>query len=401
MKKSTLIAFIIPLIYSFSAIGQSTPQLQTVMDGLARPWSMDFFNENEALIAEKEGNLLRVNLETKSKIIIQSFPKDLFKNFDYDSSQHRLYTYPGNLKDGTKNLMFNGGIFQVLLDPNFKTNNFIYVSYVSEKEKNKFYGTKVIRAKLIENKLTEIKEIFIATPYSDGLFHFGGGMAFGADGKLYLTMGERLFTEGHEPEVPIAQDLTDKRGKIYRINSDGSIPKDNPDFGENAPKGLYAVGIRAAQGLTLNKETGQIWFSEHGTNQGDEINVLKPGANYGWPIKTSGTYRGPTFVPPKMENTIFTNPIWYWKQTVAPTGLTFYTGNEFPEWRGNLIIPGLSGGSLWRVVIAGETVKSMEQLFIDQPIRLRKAVQSPEGKLYLLTDEPNGRILRVMISEEN
>lgn len=395
MKKTTLVSCIFLLTYSFSVIGQSTPQLQIITDGLARPWSMDFFNENEVLVAEKEGSLLRVNLETKSKAVITGFPNDLFKSFDYDSSQHRLYTYPGSLPNGTKNLTYNGGIFQVLLDPNFKTNSFIYVSYVSEKEKNKLYATKVIRAKLAGNSLTEIKEIFIATPYSDGLFHFGGGMVFGADGKLYLTMGERLFTEGHEPEVPIAQDLTDKRGKIYRINSDGSIPEDNPDFGKNAPEGLYAVGIRAAQGLALNKETGQIWFSEHGTNQGDELNVLKARANYGWPIKTSGTYRSPTFTPPKMENTVFTDPVLYWKQTVAPTGLTFYSGHEFPEWQGNLIVPGLSGGSLWRVVLDGETVKSMEQLFIDQPIRLRKAIQSPEGKLYLLTDDPNGRIIQV------
>ena len=309
-----------------------------------------------------------------------------------DKEKFEYGIFPKNA-DGYKT-KYNAGIFEVLLDPDFKKNNWIYVSYVSQNEEEKS-TTKIIRAKLKNDELTEIQTLFVATPYSHGLFHYGGGMTFGDDGKLYFTIGERLFHEILEPEIPVAQDLKDKRGKIYRINSDGSIPDDNPNFGEGAVKGIYAVGIRAAQGITKHPQTGKIWFSEHGTIQGDEINVLEKGANYGWAVITSGKFRYKDYQPPKMERTDFTMPIWYWLHTVAPTGLTFYTGEEFPLWKNNLIVPGLSRGSLWRLTLEGETIKSAEELFLDDRVRTRKAEMSPEGKLYILTDENNGRIIQI------
>ena len=219
-------------------------------------------------------------------------------------------------------------------------------------------------------------------------------MTFGGDGKLYFTIGERLFNEKSEPSFPIAQNVQDKRGKIYRINPDGTIPKDNPNFGAAAIPGLYAVGIRAAQGITYNATTKKIWFSEHGTHQGDEINILTSGANYGWPLKTTGKYRYSEYQPPVVNDTL-TDPVWSWLQTVAPTGLVFYTGDEFPSWKNNLLVGGLSRGSLWRMVLDGDVVKSAEELFVDDRKRLRKVVQSPGGKLYLLTDEMNGMLIRI------
>ncbi len=368
------------------------PKKETIIDNLKRPWSMDFISEEEVIVAEKDGDLVRVNLSTKEKSRIKGFPTDLADSIMMDKDKFAFGVFPKDA-DGYKT-KYNAGIFEILIDPNFKENNWIYVSYVSQNEEEKS-TTKIIRAKLIADSLSEIQTLFVATPYSHGLFHYGGGMTFGDDGHLYFTIGERLFNEISQPEIPVAQDLKDKRGKIYRLRPDGSIPADNPDFGEGAIKGMYAVGIRAAQGITKHPQTGKIWFSEHGTVQGDEINLLEKGANYGWPIITSGKYRHNDYQPPKMEERTFTNPVWYWSHTVAPTGLTFYTGEEFPLWKNNLIVPGLSRGSLWRLTLDGETLKSAEELFLDDRVRARKVAVSPQGKLYILTDEPNGRIIRI------
>lgn len=372
------------------------PSKETIIDGLSRPWSMAFLSEGEILLSEKDGNLLRIDLASKEKFPIKGFPEDRIDSLLYRKADYKPGVYPSKMHDGIKET-FNAGILEVRLDPDFESNKNIYVSYVSKGEEGS--TTKVIRAQLENDSLKNIKTVLLALPYSHGMYHYGGGMTFGPNGRLYVTVGERLFNEDNQPEIPIAQDLTDRRGKIYRLNSDGSIPEDNPDFGPDAIPGLYATGIRAAQGITVEPRTGSIWFSEHGTNQGDEINVLKKGANYGWPIVTTGTYRGDKFEPRKVEGTVYADPVWYWKHTVAPTGLTFYTGDEFPEWKNNLIIPGLSRGSLWRIRIEGETVKSMEELFLDDRQRSRKAVQSPEGKLYILTEDmanrKNGKIIRI------
>ncbi|QCX01538.1 PQQ-dependent sugar dehydrogenase [Aggregatimonas sangjinii] len=372
------------------------PKKETVIDGLARPWSMAFISEEEVLLSEKDGDLLRIDLRTKEKFPIQGFPTDRMDSLHYRKADYTPGTFPARLEDNIK-VTFNAGILEVVLDSDYKDNQRLYISYVSKGPGGS--TTKVIRATLQNDSLQNCTPLLVALPYSHGLFHYGGGMTFGPDGKLYVTVGERLFNEDNQPEVPIAQDLADTRGKIYRLNPDGSIPEDNPDFGTDAVPGLYASGIRAAQGITVEPQTGKLWFSEHGTRQGDEINVLKEGANYGWPVITTGKYRGEAYSPEKIVGTVYTNPQWYWLQTVAPTGLTFYTGEEFPSWKNNLIVPGLSRGSLWRIRLEGETIKSMEELFIDDRQRSRKAVQSPEGKLYILTEdmkEPkNGKIIRI------
>lgn len=355
---------------------KTTPIKEVILDGLQHPWSIAFLSEDEALIAEKDGNLLRASFSSKTKKVIKGFPKDLV-----DSIRIR---YRGD----------NSGIFEVVLDPDFEKNHHIYLSYAA-KQHGKGSTTKVIRAILQKDSLQEIKTILEASPYTKEYFHYGGGMTFGADKKLYITIGERLFREIDEPALPIAQNIKDKRGKIYRLHPDGSIPEDNPDFGEHAIPGLYAIGIRAAQGITLQPETGAIWFSEHGTIQGDEVNVLKAGANYGWPIVTTGGYRSKEYDPPKLEDVLFTDPIWYWKHTVAPTGLLFYTGDEFPEWKNDLLVSGLSRGSLWRFRVEKHSIRSAEELFVNDRVRSRKIAQSPAGTLYMLTDEKNGKIIRI------
>ena len=351
------------------------PVKETILEGLKRPWSIAFISEDEVLISEKEGDLVKYNLVKKEKTSITGFPTDMADSIGF--------YHPGD----------NTGKFEVLLDPDFKNNKFIYLSYAAQTAKGK--TTKIIRAVLDNGSLQQIKTLFVAEPYTWERVHYGGGMIFGNDGKLYFTIGERIFTEKDEPALPIAQNIEDKRGKIYRINSDGSVPKDNPDFGNKATPGLYATGIRASQGLALENNTNKIWFSEHGTHQGDEINVLKPGANYGWPVKTTGRYRFAEYAPQPIPGTSYAEPVWSWLQTVAPTGLHFYSGNEFAAWNGNLLIGGLSRGSLWRMVIEGEKIKTAEELFTDDRLRIRKVVQSPMGKLYILTDDLNGKLIRI------
>lgn len=368
------------------------PQKETVLEGLNKPWSIAFISENEAIIAEKDATLTRVNLLTKEKQPISGLPNDVARAVLIDTAEHRNGVFPAQAHGQMHS--FNAGWFQVLLDPDFKQNGYVYLSYAAENRKRES-TTKVIRGELKGGKLSKVETIFVAEPYSHGLFHYGGGMIFGNDGKLYITIGERNFFEHLNPNLPLAQDIKDKRGKVIRLNPDGTIPLDNPDFGPDAIKGLYALGIRASQGLTIDPQSGLIWFSEHGTLQGDELNIMEAGANYGWPNKTTGRYRTQNYKPKEVENTIFKDPVFYWDHTVAPTGLVFYNGPEFPQWKNNLIVPGLSKGSLWRMVIDQNQITSAEELFINDRVRLRKAALSPSGQLYLLTDEENGKLIRV------
>ena len=372
---------------------KSNPEKEIIMEGLKKPWSMTFIDENQVLITEKDGDLLKINVKTKERDVISGLPNDIARAIQIDTSMHPWGVYPSSA-DGTVQ-SYNAGWFQVLLDSDFENNHWIYISYASMNE-SKESALKVVRGKLVDNNLTQIEILLFAGPYSHGLFHYGGGMTFGADGKLYIATGERNLFEHHNPALPLAQDITDKRGKIFRLNSDGSIPGDNPDFGPNALPGLYAIGIRATQGLILNKVTSDIWFTDHGTIQGDELNLLSAGANYGWPYKTSGKYRSKDYNPNYSNEMAFLDPVYYWSQTIAPTGLAIYHGNEFPQWADNILVPGLSKGSLWRIEMYDERVQSMEELFIGDRVRLRKVVVSPRGKIYLLTDEENGKIIQVV-----
>ena len=340
---------------------------ETVLDELKSPWGMAFISADDVLITEKEGGLVLANVRTGERRMIAGLPSDLYDRVRSEAP------------------FDNSGLFDVALDPDFATDRWVYLSYSAQTGDG--LTTKVVRARLIDDALRDMQTLLVAAPFTKGQYvHYGGGLAFGSDGALYITIGERIFNERDNPALPIAQDVADRRGKVYRLNRDGSIPPDNPDFGENAVPGLYAVGIRAAQGLTLNAATGELWFSEHGSRQGDEINRLRPGANYGWPIVTTGGYRNADYAPPPAGDTAFSEPFWSWRQTVAPTGLAFYAGEIFPEWRGDLFVSGLSRGSFWRFDFEDGRIVAVEELFVDDRIRSRDVAVAPDGALYMLTD---------------
>ena len=391
MGRSTMIALFLLAGGAASASAQALSRT-VVVDGLKSPWSIAFLSATEALITEKEGGVLRADLTTGRTAPIAGVPEDLVDDIRAEAR------------------FDNGGLFDIVLDPAFAENSWVYLAYAAKSEAGG-RTTKVIRARLAGEALEDHETLLEATPYTDEeYFHYGGGLTFGADGKLYVTVGERIFNETSNPALPIAQDPLDRRGKIYRLNPDGSAPADNPDFGPDAPLGLYATGVRAPQGVTLHPETGEIWFSEHGSRQGDEINRLEAGANYGWPIVTTGGYRNEDYQPPERLGQTFVEPVWSWAQTVAPTGLVFYDGPEFPQWRGDLFVAGLARGSLWRLNFEAGSIVSVEELFVHDRVRSRKVALSPDGGLYMLTDtllrtgadggleytgEPGGQLLRL------
>ena len=370
----------------------ANPVKELVLDDLKRPWSMAFLSEDEALITEKDGHLLKVNLSSLERTIIQGIPEDRVDSVLTKPSDATSLHYPQGIQAGIKTT-FNEGLLDVVLDPAFSDNKRLFLTYVSMADSGT--TTRLISATLENDSLSNIEPILLALPHSDGSFHYGGAIAFGQDSKLYVSVGDRLFSEANQPSLPVAQDVSDRRGMIYRFNADGSIPKDNPDLDPDGVPGAFAYGIRNVQGITTHPISGDLWFTEHGTIQGDELNVLQAGANYGWPFRTTGRYRARGYAPTIPDGLTFTPPRWYWQHTVAPTGLVFYTGTEFPEWKNNLLVTGLSRGSMWRFRIEKGEVKSAEELFTNQRDRTRNIVQSPQGVLYILTDAPNGKLFRI------
>lgn len=324
---------------------------------------MAFLPGGDMLVTEKDGGLVRVAP---------------------DGSKRQIAGLPADLDNVRQDPRDNSGLFDVVLHPDFAANGRIYFSYSGKGPGGT--ATHLATARLAGDALEDVSTIFAATPYSADRFHYGGALLVGRDGMLYLAVGERHFNERNNPVLPAAQDPEDRRGKFHRFTLGGAP----------AP-GLFASGIRAVQGMAQDT-AGNIWFTEHGSVAGDEINILQEGANYGWPIATSGAYRNTEWKPGKtLEGAAYTPPAFTWgrETTVAPTGLTVYSGKAFPEWRGDLIIGGLSRGNLLRADIDGGKVVSVEPLMADQPVRIRNAKQGPEGSLYVLTDEANGRIIRL------
>jgi glucose/arabinose dehydrogenase len=282
-----------------------------------------------------------------------------------------------------------GGLLDIALDPRFAENRLVYLSY-AEPGPSGTAGTAVARGRLGEGRLDGVQVIYRQRPKVQGPNHFGSRLVFARDGTLFVTQGDRFtYRDG-------AQDLSVDFGKIMRINPDGSVPADNPFVGRpNARPEIWSYGHRNVQAAALDPRTGQLWTVEHGARGGDELNHPEAGKNYGWPVITygidySGAKIGEGTARPGMEQ-----PVYYWDPVIAPSGMTFYTGDAFPGWKGSALVGSLRPGLLVRLTLENGRVTREERYLGDLGERIRNVRQGPDGLLYLLTDSSDGRILQV------
>ena len=331
----------------------------TVARGLDHPWGLAFLPDGRMLVTERSGQLRIVERDGRISEPLAGVPDVAARG--------------------------QGGLLDVALDPDFGRNRLIYLSYAEPAGMSA--GTAAARARLGNGRLEDLRVIFRQEPKVGGGGHFGSRFVFTRDGYLFVTLGERMRRDD-------SQDLSRHMGKVIRIRPDGSVPQDNPFVGRgNARPEIWSYGHRNVQGATLHPGTGELWTVEHGAQGGDEVNTPKPGRNYGWPVITygvdySGARIGEGTSKPGMEQ-----PVFHWDPSIAPSGMMFYTGDRFPRWRGNLFVGSLKFGVLVRLEENGGRLTGEERLQIGD--RVRDVRQGPDGYIYLLTDEGNGRILRL------
>jgi glucose/arabinose dehydrogenase len=282
-----------------------------------------------------------------------------------------------------------GGLFDIVLHPDFEKNRFVYFAFNARGERG-LTGTELVRAKLSEGRLENVQVLFRQDPKGRGGQHFGGRIAFDRAGHLYLTLGERGDRER-------AQRPGDHAGSVIRLHDDGRVPADNPFAGKAGWKPeKYDLGHRNMQGAALHPQTGALWTHEHGPQGGDEVNVIRPGVNYGWPVITYGVnYVTGTKIGEGTQKAGMAQPLYYWVPSIAPSGMAFYTGERFPRWKGDLFIGALRGQMLVRLKLDGEKVLKEERLLKGVLGRIRDVRAGPDGYLYLLTDESNGVLARL------
>ena len=285
-----------------------------------------------------------------------------------------------------------GGLLDIALSPTFASDRTIYWSYSEPRKGGN--GTSVVRGVLSPDRqgLGQVKVIFRALPTYDGTMHYGSRLAFGPDGMLYITLGERSDASMR----PQAQRLDSHMGKVLRINPDGSVPKDNPFVGQaNALPEIWSRGHRNVQAAAFDPE-GQLWGIEHGAKGGDELNRIEKGKNYGWPIVAYGEeYSGSPISGAVTAREGTEQPVYYWDPVIAPSGAQFYTGDAFPAWKGNLFVGGMKDQKLVRLTLDDGRVTGEEHLLTDRGQRVRDVRQGPDGALYVVTDEDKGELWRI------
>jgi aldose sugar dehydrogenase len=291
-----------------------------------------------------------------------------------------------------------GGLLDVALDPEFQRNRLVYISY-SEPGEGGANSTAVARGVLSADggALSDVRVIFSQKPKVRSTKHFGSRLVFDRQGHLFIGLGER----SEEQFRTQAQDLNSHLGKVIRIRPDGSVPDDNPFVNRaGALPEIWSYGHRNIQGATLNPETGALWVNEHGPRGGDEINVPQAGKNYGWPVVSYGVnYDGTPVGTGKRTAEGMEDPLYQWTPVIGASGMLFYTGSAFPEWKGSLFNGGLVTENIVRLELDGTRVVHEERLLGDLGQRIRSVIQGNEGDLYLLTDESDGEILRVTPAE--
>jgi glucose/arabinose dehydrogenase len=362
-------AMAVPFSFAVSAQAPRSPtpsaidapiRATTVASGLEHPWGLAFLPDGRMLVTERPGRLRVVGKDGQLTKPLAGVPAV------YASGQ--------------------GGLLDVAVSPTFATDRLVYLSYAEPGEGGA--GTAVARGRLGDGTLENVQVIWRQVPKVNGPNHWGSRLLFARDGTLFVTTGDRY---GYRER---AQDLATTIGKIVRINADGSIPQDNPFAKrEGARPEIWSYGHRNVQAAALNRN-GQLWTVEHGARGGDELNHPQAGKNYGWPVITYGIDYSGARIGEGTAKAGMEQPLYYWDPVIAPSGATFYTGDAFPEWRDSLFVGSMRPGALVRLAIDGDRV-TVEERYLRDVGRVRDVVQGPDGLLYLLTDEPNGRILKV------
>lgn len=338
--------------------------VDTVVSGLKVPWGLAFLPNGDMLISEREGKLL---LFSKGKL------------------SQPIEGLPPIMAFG------QGGLLDLCLHPDYKKNGWIYISYsaLNTESKKRIGNTAIMRAKLQGNKLVSQEIIFKGTPENDRGHHFGCKLAFDKSGKLFFGIGDR----GQHFDFP--QKLDNTNGKIHRINEDGSIPKDNPFVKTTgALPTIWSYGHRNPQGNVFHPVTGELWETEHGPKGGDELNLVKPGLNYGWPVISYGINYDGTILTELKEKEGMEQPVHQWTPSIGPCGMTFVTGNRYKGWENNILVGSLSFKYLERVVLKDRSVVKREKLLEDIG-RVRNVVMGPDGLVYVSIENP-GKILRLV-----
>jgi aldose sugar dehydrogenase len=343
-------------------------RVSVVASGLVNPWSLAFLPTGEMLVTERPGRLRVVRGGVLDPTPIGGLP--------------------------TIHVAVLGGLLDVALHPRFSENRLVYLSY-SKGRDDKRSTTAVARGRLEGASLVDVRDVFVANTWSTSNTNFGGRMAFDRAGFLFLTVGER-----QEPER--AQKPGEHAGKVLRLRDDGSAPPDNPFAGRAGylPE-IYSLGHRSPQGLAVHPGTGEVWENEHGPLGGDEVNIIRPGRNYGWPLVTFGTDYDGTKIAEATSRPDLEAPFMYWVPSIAISGLAFYTGDRFPAWKGSAFVGSMFAGRtrgtghLQRITFTEGRPIQREPMLTELHQRIREVRQGPDGLLYLLTDEPNGALLKV------
>jgi aldose sugar dehydrogenase len=364
---------------------------KVVTEGLNQPWGMAFLPDGKILVTEKPGAMRIVDMKTgKIEREVTGVPQ---------------VHYGGD-----------AGLLDVVLDPNFAANRMVYFTYVEPRGVEN--GINVAKGKLAPDNgsLMDVTTILRVEPSLPGDAHYGSRLLFDKNGYLFVSLGERFFY----PARGESQSLFSLLGKILRITTDGKPAPGNPYYDlpgqEDTPlKEIWSYGQRNPQGLAINPTTGDLWESEHGPQGGDEINLIQPGKNYGWPViayganydgtKIDGTLEaqngGRAADPARLNAGSLTamdgmeQPQYYWDPTIAPSGITFYDGKLIPEWKNNLFVAGLAGQHVSRLVLNGNKVVGEERLLLDQHQRMREVQEGPDGALWVITDDADGRLIRL------
>jgi glucose/arabinose dehydrogenase len=372
MRRTGLIVFIVFLAVSISVVVSAQTALKstlhdyrvvTVADGLVQPWSIAFLPGGDALITERPG---RLRILRQGKLVaqpVEGVPKV------FHSGQ--------------------GGLLEVMPHPNFASNRLLYITYSKPGSTEADSRTALIRGRFENDRLTDVKEIFDAV--SKGRGHYSGKIAFDKNGYLFLTLGDRQVPPEGNLEAHPAQDLTNHHGKVVRLHDDGRVPTDNPFVSRaGARPEIWSYGHRNVQGLAIHPETGELWADEHGPQGGDELNRIEPGKNYGWPVIGFGVnYTTGLAIHKGTHRDGMEQPVKIWVPSIGISGMMFYTGDKFPQWRGNLFIGGMNGQQLSRLTLTGRRVANEEAL-VQQMGRIRDIRQGPDGFIYLVTDNREG-----------